>query len=245
VRAGSTSDTCCCCRSPNSLHLSGWLCPFRCQTRKVVGRVSGHSDSWRASTRCAYLVLWVRKRSSRSVVGNAILERITYGRRELGLRRSACSGRRDDREQTRGIEYHQVCSTIHNNVGIRQRWVLSSSWERRKTQNALRELVLVKKDVVVCRLARAENPCVTIEIVVKLHRANDACVDNGAGDTIHDAVGIISGFGKEYHLVILANDDECNFWSEAQFVTCVCIGVGRRLLGTQGGKMSESRIYFG
>lgn len=90
-----------------------------------------------------------------------------------------------------------------------------------------------------CRLARPDNPCVAIEIVVKLHRANDPCVDNGAGGTIIAAVCIICGFGEEHHLVILANDDERDFWSEAQFVTCVCIEVGRRLLGTQGRKMSE------
>jgi len=46
-----------------------------------------------------------------------------------------------------------------------------------------------------------------IEIVVKLHRVDDACVDNGAGGTILGAVGIILGCGEEHHLVILANDD--------------------------------------
>lgn len=84
-----------------------------------------------------------------------------------------------------------------------------------------------------------------IEIVVKLHRVDDACVDDSAGGTILGAVGIILGCGEEHDLVILANDDECDCWFEAQFVACVCIEVGRKALRTQGRKMRESTIYFG
>jgi len=95
------------------------------------------------------------------------------------------------------------------------------------------------------RLARAEQPCMAIEIVVKLHRIDDTCVDDGAGGTILGAVGMILGCGEEYHLVILANDDECDFWFEAQFVACLCITVGWRVSETQGRKTRESTIYFG
>ena len=57
-------------------------------------------------------------------------------------------------------------------------------------RNDLRELVLIKEDIIMRRLACAEQPRMAIEVIVKFHWANDARVDYCAGGAIPTTVGI-------------------------------------------------------
>lgn len=54
----------------------------------------------------------------------------TYNTQELGRRRSACNAHRHGTERMTVLGYRQVCSTMQNNIGIRQRRVRESSRER-------------------------------------------------------------------------------------------------------------------
>ena len=96
-----------------------------------------------------------------------------------------------------------------------------------------------------CRLTRAEQARVAVEVIIKFDWTNNCRVNDSARRAIAAAVGVGVRGRKEYNFVVLANDDKCNFWFEAQSVACGCGGVGRPSLGTQGTKMRENRTYFG
>jgi len=82
------------------------------------------------------------------------------------------------------------------------------------------EVVLVKENIVVCRLTRAEQSRMTIEVIIKFNWTNNCRVNDSARRAVATAVSIGVGGRKEYDFVILADDDERNFWFEAQFVAC-------------------------
>jgi hypothetical protein len=109
--------------------------------------------------------------------------------------------------------------------------------------NNVRKLVLIKEDIIMRRLARAEQPGVATEVIIEFHRTDNRRVDNRASRAIPAAITIVSG-GEEHDLVVLANDDECNFWIEAHFGASIC-GEVEGSLGTQRRKMRERRTYFG
>jgi hypothetical protein len=89
--------------------------------------------------------------------------------------------------------------------------------------NNIREPVFVKEDVVVGRLACAENPRMTIEVIIKLYRTDDIRVDDRPRRTVPTAVGIALGCGEEHYFVVFANDNKRNFWFEANSGTCVYV----------------------
>jgi hypothetical protein len=93
--------------------------------------------------------------------------------------------------------------------------------------NNIRELVFVKEDIVVGWLACAENPRVAIEVIVELYRTDDIRVDDRPGRTVPTAVGIALRCGEEYYFVVFANDNERNFWFEANSDACVCVESGK------------------
>ena len=78
-----------------------------------------------------------------------------------------------------------------------------------------REPVLVKEDIVVCRLARSKQSRVAVEIVTK-HYWTDGCCFNYHSRTVV-TTAVCAGLGEEHDLVVLANDDERNFRGETQF----------------------------
>ena len=96
-----------------------------------------------------------------------------------------------------------------------------------------------------CWLARAEQPRVAIEVVIKFDWTNNCRINDSARRAVATAVGIRVGGREEYDFVVFANDNKCNFWSEAQSIACGCGDVGRSSLETQGTKMWESRTYLG
>ena len=68
------------------------------------------------------------------------------------------------------------------------------------------------------RLARSEKPRVAKEVVIKLYRTDDICIDDRARGAVPAApvrIAIGSASGEENHLVVLANDDKRNFGLEA------------------------------
>jgi hypothetical protein len=71
--------------------------------------------------------------------------------------------------------------------------------------------------------ARAEDPGVAIEIIVKLDRVYDIPIDDRARGAV--AAPIHVGRRKEYHLVILSNHNECDFGIKPYSFACAC-GVG-------------------
>ena len=96
-----------------------------------------------------------------------------------------------------------------------------------------------------CWLARAEQPRVAIEVKIKINWTNNCRVNDSARRAIAAAVGIRVGGGEEYNFVGPANDDNCNFWSEAQSVACSCGEVGRPSIRTQGTRIWQNRTYSG
>jgi len=60
------------------------------------------------------------------------------------------------------------------------------------------------------RLARSENPCVAIEIVIPFHGTDDIRINDRARGAVPTAVGIAIGSGEEYHLMVLSDDDKGN-----------------------------------
>lgn len=106
------------------------------------------------------------------------------------MTRSACSAHRRDREQMRVIEDRQLWSKLPCTT---KQEIVSDGCFRRvgSVMDDVRELVLIDEDIVVRRLARAKQSRVTIEVIVKLHWADDACVDYCAGGAIPATVGTI------------------------------------------------------
>jgi hypothetical protein len=96
-----------------------------------------------------------------------------------------------------------------------------------------------------CWPAGAEYPRVAKEIVIKLDRADDRSVDDRAGGAVPAIVGDAIVSGEKYYLVVFANDDECNFWIEAEFCARVCGDLRKGSPGTQGRTKRESKTYFG
>ena len=80
----------------------------------------------------------------------------------------------------------------------------------------------------------------TIEVIIKFNWTNIPRVNDSARRAIAAAVGVTVGGRKEYNFVVLANDDERNFWFKAQPVACSCGEVGRLSLGMQGTKMQQT-----
>jgi hypothetical protein len=117
------------------------------------------------------------------------------------------------------LGYRRVCSAIQAtevcvSVGYESR--VGTRWSN------VRELVLVKKDIIVGRLARPKNPRVAIEVIIPLYGADDVCVDYRARGAVPTAVGITIGGGEEYHLVVFSHDYKGNCWFEAEVGACPC-----------------------
>src|SRR6266851_5417122 len=110
----------------------------------------------------------------------------------------------------------------------------------------IREVVLIKEDIVVRRLARSGRPGVVREIIVKLNRADDCRVYHRACGEVQVPVAVVVrlGGGKEYNLVLLSNNDECNGRVEAQLFACVCGRRGDHWERKKGGKHDELRMKW-
>lgn len=75
-----------------------------------------------------------------------------------------------------------------------------------------------------------------IQVVIKFNWTNNCRVNDCARRAIATAVGIGVGCREEYDFVVLANDDKCNFWSEAQSVARGCGEVRGRKVVTQNAR---------
>ena len=77
-----------------------------------------------------------------------------------------------------------------------------------KSGNNAREVILVNKNVVVSRLARHEQACVAIEIIIAFNRTHHIRVYNRVRAAIP--------------LLALGNDHKCDRGVEVKASTCVC-----------------------
>jgi len=62
-----------------------------------------------------------------------------------------------------------------------------------------------------------------------VHWTDNRPVDYSSGRAVAAAIGV--GLGEKHDLVVLANDDECNFRGEAQFSAGLWNQIGKGLLG--------------
>jgi hypothetical protein len=91
-----------------------------------------------------------------------------------------------------------------------------------KSGNNVREVILVEEDVVVSWLARAEQACMAIEIIIVFNRTHHIRVYNRARVAVPFSVTIAFGPREEDHFVVLGNDNMCDRGVEVKARTCVC-----------------------
>ncbi len=85
-----------------------------------------------------------------------------------------------------------------------------------------REIIFIEKHVEVSWLARAEQACVTVEIVIIFDWAHDIPVYDRARVAVPFLVTVGIGPREEDHLVFLGNDDKCDLGVKTHSCTCVC-----------------------
>jgi hypothetical protein len=95
--------------------------------------------------------------------------------------------------------------------------------------NNAREVILVKENVVVSWLARAEQACVAVKVIVGFDWAHDIGVYDRARAAVPLPVTVAMGPREEGYFVFLGDDNKCNRGVEIQSRTCVCgLAVVRR-----------------
>ena len=156
--------------------------------------------------------------------------RVTYNRRGLGQKRSACSARRRGKARMRVIGGRRACSERHGRDKARVSVGTGVIFGRNKMRRDARKVVLVEEDVVVRWLARAEYPVVAQEVIVELDRAGDLGVDDQARGAVpalvYQARGgvttlvVVGRAGDENYFVLFSNDDEGDLWVEVEFCAC-------------------------
>ena len=77
-----------------------------------------------------------------------------------------------------------------------------------------------------CRFACAEQPCVTIKIVVELDRADNIRIYDRPWEAVIVLVTISMRNREEDHFVVFANNNECDCGIKIKFITCICRSVG-------------------
>jgi hypothetical protein len=111
--------------------------------------------------------------------------------------------------------------------------------------NNARQLILVKENVVVSRLARAEQACVAVEVVISFDWAYDIGVYNRARATIPESlVTVALGTREKDNFVGFGDDNKGDRGAEIESCTCIYgfavvsrreISLGARTRG-KGGK---------
>ena len=109
-----------------------------------------------------------------------------------------------------------------------------------KPGNNVREVILVNEDVVVSWLARAEQACMAIEIIIVFNRAHHIRVYDRARVAVPFLVTVTFGPREKDHFVVLGNDYMCDRGVEVKACTCVC-----ELAVVRGERYYSERRYDG
>jgi hypothetical protein len=112
--------------------------------------------------------------------------------------------------------------------------------------NNAREVILIKKNIVVSWLARAEQAGVTVEIIICFHRTHDIGVYDRARVAVPFLVTVTIRNREEDYFVFLGNDNKCDRGAEVKSRSCVCglavVKRRERSLGARTrGKMGKGR----
>jgi len=83
------------------------------------------------------------------------------------------------------------------------------------------EVILVKENVVVSWLARAEQACVAVEVIIGFDWAHDIGVNDRASAAVPLPVTVAMGPREEDYFVVLGDDNKCDGGFEIQSCTCV------------------------
>lgn len=61
-----------------------------------------------------------------------------------------------------------------------------------------------------------------LEIEIHFKGMCDVTIHHSPGFTIATLVRVVSGFGEESNMVSFTDNNDCNCWSDLQFLTCLC-----------------------
>lgn len=70
-------------------------------------------------------------------------------------------------------------------------------------------------------LARTEQACVAVEVVITFYWADDIGVDDCSRVTVPFLVTVVIGRREEHHFVGFGNDNKCDLGVETESFTCV------------------------
>jgi hypothetical protein len=146
----------------------------------------------------------------------------TYSIWEPGARQNGCTEHTRDKGHMRGIGCRQVCKchTRHRPITktqgkARRKAFLSVVTQElnQETGNNTREVILVNENVVVSWLARAEQACVAVEVIVRFNGAHDIGVYDRARAAVPFCVTDTIAPREEGYFVVLGNDNKryCGF----------------------------------
>jgi hypothetical protein len=156
-----------------------------------------------------------------------------------GARQSECNAHTRGKVHTRVIGCHQVLKmpytpwTNYKKQGKAMRKIFLSVIAQALNQESginSREVILVKENVVVSWLARAEQACVTVEIVIVLYWVHNIGVNDSAREAVpFFQVTVALGPREEHNFVVLRHDNKCNCRVEPESCACFCgLAVVRR-----------------
>jgi hypothetical protein len=124
---------------------------------------------------------------------------------------------------------------------VHGRAFLSIVTQKPETRNNAREVILVNENIEVSWLARAEQACVAVKVIIILYWAHDISVDDRARAAVSFLVTVKRRLREEDHFVLLGNNNKSDRGIEIKASACVCrlAVVGRR--GTSLGVQTRGK----
>lgn len=147
----------------------------------------------------------------------------THSIRALVARQSGCNEHTHNKGHTRAIGCRQVCKchTRPRPITKRQSVTHLSALLDQVTGNNAREVILVIKNVVVSWLARTEQACVAVEVIISFYWVHNIGVDDRSRATVPILVTVTIGGREEHYFVGFGNDNKCDLGVETESCTCV------------------------